>query len=101
MLKAILFALILTSTVVLPKVPYDYRSNIRSLNESKDYDYNPEYRGFNAKLQSRLKMLGYYKGDVDGNIGVNTINAIKIFQKKNGMNPTGIINQNVIDALKF
>ncbi len=43
-----------------------------------------------ARLQARLKELGYYTGAVDGAAGSGTVNAIKAFQKKNGLSQTGV-----------
>ena len=43
-----------------------------------------------SRLQSRLKELGYYAGNVDGICGSGTVSAIRAFQKKNGMRETGI-----------
>ena len=42
-----------------------------------------------SRLQTRLKELGYYTGSVDGVAGSGTVNAIKAFQKKNGLTQTG------------
>ena len=42
-----------------------------------------------SRLQARLKELGYYTGSVDGVAGSGTVNAIKAFQKKNGLSQTG------------
>lgn len=42
-----------------------------------------------ANLQQRLKELGYYTGTADGECGAATVNAIKAFQKKMGLNQTG------------
>lgn len=42
------------------------------------------------KLQQRLKDLGYYNGEVDGNFGVNTEAAFKLFQQTAGLYVDGI-----------
>ena len=41
------------------------------------------------KVQQRLKELGYYTSDCDGDYGTKTITAVKAFQKKNGLTQTG------------
>ena len=41
-------------------------------------------------VQQRLKELGYYSASCDGNYGTQTVNAVKAFQKKNGLSQTGI-----------
>ncbi|MCL1834155.1 MAG: peptidoglycan-binding protein [Leptospirales bacterium] len=43
-------------------------------------------------IQGRLNNLGYNCGEEDGEIGENTINAIKGFQNKNGLSATGVLN---------
>lgn len=42
------------------------------------------------ELQGRLKMLGYYNGDVDGDFGYSTLQSLKNFQYKFGMQVDGI-----------
>ncbi len=41
-------------------------------------------------LQSRLKLLGYYTGTVDGDFGKATEEAVKAFQKTNGLTVDGV-----------
>ena len=41
-------------------------------------------------LQTELKNQGYYAGKVDGIYGKGTVNAVKAFQKKNGLKADGI-----------
>lgn len=41
------------------------------------------------KLQERLRDLGYYSGDLDGQFGQGTRDAVIAFQKKNGLDPDG------------
>lgn len=43
-----------------------------------------------TKIQSRLKEWGYYTGSVDGVYGSKTAEAVKAFQRKNGLTPDGI-----------
>ncbi|MFC3769829.1 spore cortex-lytic enzyme [Paenibacillus sp. GCM10012303] len=43
------------------------------------------------ELQGRLKMLGYYHGDVDGDFGYSTLQAVKNFQYKFGMKVDGLV----------
>ncbi len=44
------------------------------------------------KLQERLEKLGYYHDDCDGDYGTLTVNAVKAFQKNNGLSQNGIAN---------
>ncbi|MBQ8088399.1 MAG: peptidoglycan-binding protein [Clostridia bacterium] len=43
-----------------------------------------------ARLQRRLKELGYYDGPIDGYFGKSTQKAVKLFQEKVGMKPNGV-----------
>lgn len=42
------------------------------------------------EIQTALKKAGYYKGDIDGQIGSKTRDALKKFQSANGLNPDGV-----------
>ena len=42
------------------------------------------------QIQSKLKNWGYYSGSVDGIYGTKTRDAVKYFQRKNGLSPDGI-----------
>ena len=42
------------------------------------------------EIQTALKKAGYYNGDVDGQIGSKTRDALKKFQSANGLNPDGV-----------
>ncbi|GAA3406528.1 spore cortex-lytic enzyme [Paenibacillus hodogayensis] len=43
------------------------------------------------ELQGRLKMLGFYNGDVDGDFGYQTLQSLKNFQSQFGMKVDGIV----------
>jgi N-acetylmuramoyl-L-alanine amidase len=45
-----------------------------------------------AKIQSTLKLLGYYTGNVDGIYGESTVIAVYLFQQAANITPTGIVN---------
>lgn len=51
------------------------------------------------ELQRRLKMWGYYDGAVDGIYGAKTVEAVKYFQRKNGLTPDGIAGKATFAAL--
>ncbi|HEY8091832.1 MAG TPA: peptidoglycan-binding domain-containing protein [Polyangiaceae bacterium] len=40
-------------------------------------------------VQARLANLGYWPGDIDGDVGPRTLAALAAFQKDNGLDPTG------------
>ena len=45
------------------------------------------------QLQERLKELGYYTGEVDGQFGPGTKEAVIAFQKKNGLDADGLAGE--------
>lgn len=51
------------------------------------------------KMQSRLLALGYYNGKVDGNCGSGTVSAVRAFQKKMGMQNTGVADKATLTVL--
>lgn len=50
-------------------------------------------------IQQKLKDWGYYKGNVDGIFGSKTLEAVKQFQKKNGLTVDGIVGSKTLSAL--
>ena len=51
------------------------------------------------ELQRRLKQWGYYNGAVDGIYGKQTVEAVKYFQRKNGLTVDGIAGKATYQAL--
>ena len=51
------------------------------------------------QIQQKLKNWGYYKGAVDGIYGSKTLEAIKYFQRKNGLTVDGIAGEKTLAAL--
>ncbi len=51
------------------------------------------------QIQKKLKEWGYYKGNVDGIFGSKTFDAVKRFQKKNGLTVDGIAGTETLKAL--
>ena len=51
------------------------------------------------ELQRRLKMWGYYDGEVDGVYGSRTVEAVKYFQRKNGLTADGVAGKATFAAL--
>ena len=57
-------------------------------------------RGEEVKqIQTKLKRWGYYNGSVDGIYGTKTLNAVKSFQKKNGLTVDGIAGTKTLNAM--
>lgn len=50
-------------------------------------------------LQTKLKNWGYYTGSVDGIYGSQTVNAVKYFQRVNGLTVDGVVGKNTLNAL--
>lgn len=50
-------------------------------------------------VQKKLTELGLFNGTVDGFYGPMTANAIRAFEQRNGMTPTGAMTPDVVDAI--
>lgn len=50
-------------------------------------------------IQTKLKNWGYYDGAVDGVFGSQTTQAVKYFQRKNGLTADGIVGPATLKAL--
>lgn len=50
-------------------------------------------------IQTKLKNWGYYTGAVDGIYGSRTTEAVKSFQKKNGLTADGVVGDKTLAAL--
>ena len=51
------------------------------------------------KIQQKLKNWGYYAGSVDGIYGTQTRDAVKFFQRKNGLTVDGIAGKKTLAAM--
>ena len=51
------------------------------------------------QIQTKLKSWGYYNGSVDGIYGTKTVNAVKYFQRKNGLSADGIAGKATLAAM--
>lgn len=50
-------------------------------------------------LQEKLKALGYLTGAADGKYGAGTVKAVEAFQKDNGLEATGRVDEDTMAAL--
>ena len=52
-----------------------------------------------TQIQTKLKRWGYYNGNIDGIYGSQTVEAVKYFQRKNGLTVDGIAGPATLKAL--
>ena len=52
-----------------------------------------------TQIQTKLKRWGYYNGNIDGIYGTQTLNAVKYFQRKNGLTADGIAGEKTLSAM--
>ena len=50
-------------------------------------------------MQTRLKALGYYKGNVDGDFGSGTVEAVKAFQRAHGLTVDGAAGPSTLNTM--
>ncbi len=91
-LKAI-FIIFLVSTIFVSYNVF-FRSN-ETIALSKYGSRGEEVR----TIQTKLKRWGYYKGNVDGIYGSQTLEAVKYFQRKNGLTVDGIAGTKTLQAM--
>jgi ABC-type Zn2+ transport system substrate-binding protein/surface adhesin len=70
------------------------------------YGYDYAYDAINwqelaMKVQSQLTQRGYYHGPINGVIDSNTRQAIRAFQKANGLRETGLVDPGLLTSLKL
>lgn len=51
------------------------------------------------QIQSKLKSWGFYSGSIDGVYGSKTVEAVKAFQRKNGLTADGVAGEKTLSAL--
>lgn len=52
-----------------------------------------------TQLQTRLKALGFYSGDINGAMGKSTVTAVKAFEAAAGLGKAASVNQALWDAI--
>ena len=52
-----------------------------------------------TQIQTKLKRWGYYTGNIDGIYGSQTLEAVKYFQRKNGLQVDGIAGPATLKAM--
>ena len=91
---AILSVIILLATtflVILSKIPEDNEVEALSKYGSRGSEV--------TQIQTKLKRWGYYKGNIDGIYGSQTVEAVKYFQRKNNLAVDGIAGKNTLEAM--
>ena len=80
------------------------------------WGYNPDYERYDydgpiytygnllpdqviINVQNALNELGYYTGDVNGSLGVNTRRALTAYQQDYGLDATGAVDEATVRAL--
>lgn len=58
-----------------------------------------DYGAVVKKIQSRLKLWGYYNGPVDSIYGSKTVEAVKKFQRANGLSVDGVVGTQTAKAI--
>jgi hypothetical protein len=74
--------------------------------EYAPYDSDPAYdsrdwQDLAMKVQSELARRGYYHGQINGVIDSNSRQAIRAYQKAQGLPETGLIDAGVLRSLKL
>lgn len=93
-ITTIIMLIIATATTILV-----YR-NYKEENESIEALSKYGSRGNEVtQIQKKLKQWGYYSGNVDGIYGTQTLNAVKHFQRKNGLTVDGIAGPATLRAM--
>ncbi len=76
-------------------------SSSKNTKQNSDGTCSPGDSGSNVKtVQKLLKKLGYYSGSIDGDYGNGTKNAVKAFQKRNGLTANGKVNSKTLSKMK-
>lgn len=87
----ITFMILLLSTVIF--IYFTNESEVEALSKYGS-------RGDEVKqIQEKLKRWGYYNGNVDGIYGSQTLEAVRYFQRKNGLTVDGIAGPATLQAM--
>ena len=95
-LKTICILLIILSLTILAIFAI---SNINKGNEVEALSKYGSRGSEVTQIQTKLKRWGYYKGNIDGIYGSQTVEAVKYFQRKNNLAVDGIAGKNTLEAM--
>lgn len=95
--KSIKVSLVITFIILLfGTVIFMYSTNNSEVEALSKYGS----RGDEVRqIQEKLKRWGYYNGNVDGIFGSQTLEAVKYFQRKNGLTVDGIAGPATLKAM--
>ncbi|MDQ2919940.1 MAG: peptidoglycan-binding protein [Verrucomicrobiota bacterium] len=82
--------------------PYGYGYGYGYYPYGNDYGYSNEYRSggsLGANVQQALARQGFYRGPIDGVIGARTRNAIRAYERANGLRVDGLIDQRLLQTM--
>ena len=91
--RFVMFSSILGLIIVVVMVGFAKSNEVEAL--SKYGSRGDEVR----QIQEKLKRWGYYSGNVDGIYGSQTMEAVKAFQRKNGLTVDGIAGTKTLAAM--
>ena len=92
-------ALPINGTHVRVRVPEEGMADARIQRTASISPANGGYSELIARVQRKLKRLGYDPGPIDGQLGPSTRAALRKFQRANNMPPTGQIEPGVLALL--
>ena len=89
-----------SKTLNAPKKQTSAQSN-NNKPAAKKQDVSGQKVSYDIKtIQSLLKKAGFYKGQIDGKMGPQTVKAIKQFQRSKKFKESGVINVRTWEELK-
>lgn len=99
--KKIIMSLIVTVLIAVTVVSATYvYKKYEEQNETLETLSKYGSRGSEVtQIQTKLKRWGYYTGNIDGIYGTQTVNAVKYFQRKNGLTVDGIAGPATLRAM--
>ncbi len=93
MKKATIFFTVITTIIIITTLIISKNTQVQAL--SKYGSRGNEV----TQIQTKLKRWGYYSGSIDGIYGSKTVEAVKYFQRKNGLTVDGIAGPNTLKAM--
>ena len=88
---SVIILLATTFLIILSKVPEENEVEALSKYGSRGSEV--------TQIQTKLKRWGYYNGNIDGIYGSQTVEAVKYFQRKNGLTVDGIAGDKTLKAM--